>query len=65
MLIPNMKFFCHNHTINFKGPEETGHLPSSTYQDTSNNRNYPTTPDSIMVSVDDLTEKTTKRQGTY
>ena len=60
-----MNFVCHNHTINFTGLQETGHLPSSTYHDTSNNGNYPTTPDSIRIKVDDLTEKTTKRQGTY
>ena len=63
--MPNMEFVCYNHTIHFTGPQETGHLPSSMYPDTSNNRNDTTAPDSIMVKVDSLSEKTTKRQGTY
>ena len=60
-----MKFVCYNHTINFTGPEETGNLPSSMYPDTSNDRNYTTTPDSIMDRVVNLSEKTTKRQGSH
>ena len=60
-----MKFVCYNHTINFTGPQETEHLPSSTYPDTSNNGTYTNMPDSIKVRVDSLSEKTTKRQGTY
>ena len=65
LTIPNKKFVCYNHTINFTGPPETGNLPSSMYPETSNIRNSTTTPDSIMARVDNLTEKTTKRQGTY
>ena len=60
-----MKFVCYNHTIHFTGPQETGHLPSSMYPDTSNSRNYTTTPDSIVVKVANLSEKTTKRQGSH
>ena len=60
-----MEFVCYNHTIHFTGPQETGHPPSSTFHDTSNDGNYTTTPDSIMVKVDNLTQKTTKKQGTY
>ena len=60
-----MKFVCYNHTINFTGPQETEHLPSSTYHGTSNIGNHTTTPYPIKVRVDSLSEKTTKRQGTY
>ena len=60
-----MKCVCHHRTINFTGPQGNGHLPSSTYHDTSNDRNYTTTPDSIVVRADNMSEKTTERQGTY
>ena len=58
-----MKFVCYNHTIHFTGPQEIGHLPSSMYPDTSSNRNYTTTTDSIIVRVDNSSDVTTKRQG--
>ena len=65
LTILNMKFVCYNHTINVTGPQATGHLPSSKYPDISNNGTYTTTPDSIMVRIDNLSEKTTKRQGSH